>query len=90
MHRPKKAPLLNRVVLHPFLLGAFPVLFLFAQNRQEGIVLRDVWGPLGLALGGATILFLTGWLIFRNARAVALVVSAWFCCSSLTGAWPKA
>lgn len=77
MHRAKKPPLLNRLVLHPFLLAAFPILFLFAQNRQEGIVLRDVWVPLGLALGGAAVVFLAGWLIFRNARAVALVVSAW-------------
>ncbi|MDP8955806.1 MAG: LTA synthase family protein [Actinomycetota bacterium] len=78
MHRPNKASLLSRsLVLHPFLLAAFPVLFLFAQNRQEGIVFRDVWGPLALALGGAAILFLAGWLIFRNAKAVGLVVSAW-------------
>ena len=78
MHRPKKTSRLNRsIVLHPFLLAAFPVLFLFAQNRQEGIVLRDLWGPLGLALGAVAGLLLAGWLIFRNVRAVAVVVSAW-------------
>ncbi|HEX2088779.1 MAG TPA: sulfatase-like hydrolase/transferase [Actinomycetota bacterium] len=77
MHRPKKPPLLSRLALHPLLLAAFPVLFLFAQNPQEGIVLRDLWGPLGLALGGAALLLLAGWVLFRNARAAALVVSAW-------------
>ena len=78
VHRPQKASRLNRfLVLHPFLLAAFPVLFLFAQNRQEGIVLGDLWGPLGITLVAVAVLFAVGWLIFRNAKAAALVVSAW-------------
>ena len=78
MHRPEKTPALNRfLVLHPFLLAAFPILFLFAQNRQEGIVLGDMWRPLGITLAAVAVLFAVGWLIVRNAKAVALVVSAW-------------
>ncbi|HEX2267025.1 MAG TPA: sulfatase-like hydrolase/transferase, partial [Actinomycetota bacterium] len=78
MDRPSNPPLLTRtLVFHPFLLAAFPVLFLFAQNPQEGIVLRDLWGPLGLVLGAVAILLLAGWLVFRNAKAVGLVISSW-------------
>ncbi|HEX8099186.1 MAG TPA: hypothetical protein VF660_03170 [Actinomycetota bacterium] len=78
MHRPKPESRRRRsLVLHPFLLAAFPVLFLFAHNREEGIGIRDVLFPLGLTLGAIAVLFGLGWLLFRNLKAVALVVSVW-------------
>ncbi len=78
MHRRQKGSNEGRsIILHPFLLAAYPVLFLFAQNRDEGVFLGEVWAPLGLAVGSATVVFILGWVMLRNARAVALVVSAW-------------
>ena len=74
----KNPPRTSRSVpLHPLLFAAYPVLFLFAANRREGVVLSDAWAPLGLAVGAAVVLVGVGWLLFRNVRAVALVVSAW-------------
>lgn len=39
--------------LHPLLLAAFPVLFLFAANIREQITLEPLLWPLGLAVAGA-------------------------------------
>ena len=51
------APLLMRAWwLHPMLLGAFPVIFLFAANIREQITLEPLQLPLALAVGGAALL----------------------------------
>lgn len=39
--------------LHPFLVAAFPVLYLFAANIREQLSLDPLWAPLGIALGAA-------------------------------------
>jgi hypothetical protein len=64
-------------VLHPFLWAAFPILFLYAHNRQEGVVLGDLWGPLELTLGVVALLLLAGWAIFRSPQRVGLAIAAW-------------
>jgi hypothetical protein len=64
-------------VLHPFLMAAFPIVFLFAQNLHEAITPHDMFTPLKLAIGATAILMVAGWAIFRNAKAVGLVVSVW-------------
>ena len=64
-------------VIHPFLMAAFPIVFLFARNLYEAITARDMILPLELSLGATAILMLAGWAVFRNAKAVGFVVSAW-------------
>ena len=44
--------------MHPILIGAFPVVFLFAQNINEQFSLSPLWEPLALAIGGAALLLL--------------------------------
>ena len=41
--------------LHAVLLAAFPVLFLFAENAADQLVLDPMWWPLGLAIGGGIV-----------------------------------
>jgi hypothetical protein len=64
-------------VVHPFLMAAFPIVFLFAQNLHEAITPHDMLSPLKMSLGAAAVLMVVGWAIFRNAKAVGLVISVW-------------
>jgi hypothetical protein len=64
-------------VLHPFLMAAFPIVFLFADNLHEAISPGDMVTPLAWSLGGTALFMVIGWAIVRNARAVGLVASAW-------------
>lgn len=51
--------------LHPFLVAAFPVLFLFAENIEEQISLQPLWTPLFIVLGGAAVVLVAGLIIGR-------------------------
>jgi hypothetical protein len=64
-------------VVHPFLMAAYPIVFLFAQNLHEAITPNEMIRPLELSLGVVAILMVAAWAIFRNAKAVGLVASAW-------------
>jgi hypothetical protein len=64
-------------VLHPFLMAAFPIVFLFARNLHQAIAPSDMVGPLELSIGATAACMAVGWAIFRNARAVGVVLSAW-------------
>jgi hypothetical protein len=64
-------------VFHPFLMAAFPIVFLFAQNLHEAITPRDMVLPLELSIGATAVLMAVGWAMFRNAKAVGFVISAW-------------
>ena len=44
--------------LHPFLVAAYPIVFLFAANADEQVTLDPLWTPLALALGAATAVIL--------------------------------
>jgi hypothetical protein len=61
--------------IHPMFFAAFPVVFLWAHNLDEGIGIHDVFRPLFLVLGGAAVLWLIGTLVLRSARKAGLVVS---------------
>lgn len=41
--------------LHPFLVAAFPVLYLFAANIREQLSLEPLWLPLAIVLGAAAV-----------------------------------
>jgi hypothetical protein len=66
---PGNASLLARAWwLHPFLLAAFPVLFLFAANIREQITLEPLIWPLAFAIAGAGVLLLAVAGIARARR----------------------
>jgi Sulfatase len=57
----------------PLLIGAYPVLFLFAYNIDEQVTLGPLWGPLGIALGGMALAYLVAALLLRDAGRAALL-----------------
>ncbi|HEX9890930.1 MAG TPA: hypothetical protein VGB28_02575, partial [Actinomycetota bacterium] len=61
---------------HAFLLAAFPVLFLYAQNLEEGVTAADTVRPLLLTVAAATMLMAAGTLALRSAQRAGLLVSA--------------
>jgi hypothetical protein len=65
-----------RLVLHPVLFAAFPVLLLYAQNVQEGVELGDMLRPLAVVVGATLALFALAILAFRDAPRAGLAVSA--------------
>jgi hypothetical protein len=69
-------------VVHPFLLAAYPVLFLFAQNTSDQLSFDPLWMPLGAALLGAVVVFLVMVIVFADldqaGLATAIVVVAFF------------
>jgi hypothetical protein len=69
-------------VLHPFLLAAYPVLFLFAENTADQLSFDPVWLPLALAVGGAAIALGLLTLAYRNLHqagiATTVLVAAFF------------
>jgi hypothetical protein len=65
------------VPIHPVLVAAFPVLFLFAQNAEQQVTLAPLWLPLGAALGAAVVALLALGLLLRDWLRGALVASLW-------------
>jgi Sulfatase len=69
--RPK---LLWRVVLHPFLFAAYPVLALYAANRED-LGVEDLPRPIAVAVIGALVLLLLGTAVTRRWKKGALLAS---------------
>jgi len=66
---------LARLPLHPLLLAAYAVLFVYAANISE-VLPADLWAPLAVALvAGALVLALCA-LLYRDPRRGALLASA--------------
>lgn len=69
-------PLRSRVLslpLHPFLAGAFPVVYLYAQNVHEAIAPYEVLLPLGLSTGFTLIALLVLRVVTRSWASAGLV-----------------
>ena len=64
-----------RLPLHPLLFAAYAVLFLYAQNLSE-VLLVDIGAPLVRAVLGAAVVLGIATLIYRNAERAAIVASA--------------
>ena len=66
---------LDRLAIHPVLLGAYFVLFLYAENL---LLVRpvEVVEPLAWAIGGSTLLLLVASAVLRSWTRGALVASA--------------
>lgn len=79
-HRPRRHR--GAWVVHPFLLAAYPVLFLFGQNTADQLSFDPIWTPLGAALLGALVVFLVMVIVFadldRAGLATTVVVMAFF------------
>ncbi|HVL53379.1 MAG TPA: hypothetical protein VM344_03885 [Vitreimonas sp.] len=66
---------LSALPIHPLLLAAFPVLFLFGENTVQQVSLRPLWTPLLLSVVGATALMLFATAVLRDMRRGALAAS---------------
>lgn len=51
--------------LHPLLIAAFPVIFLFAANIREQLSLEPLWIPLGIVVGAAAMTLVAAVVIGR-------------------------
>lgn len=74
--------------LHPLLLAAYPILFLFAQNLTE-VTVGDVIPPAGRAVIAVATVLAVGGLLLRDLRRGALIASplaiAWFTYGHVAG-----
>ena len=61
--------------VHPLLLAAFPVLFLFAENVVEQVSTAPLWLPLAAALAWASVLLVTASAVLRDWRRGAVAAS---------------
>ena len=66
---------LARLPLHPLLLAAYAVLFVYAANIDE-VLPADLLGPLLVALGAAAVVLALCALLYRDLRRGALLASA--------------
>ena len=67
--------ILDRIALHPILLAAYAILFLYAANLNE-VLPVDALAPLGRAILGATVALAVCSLLLRDRRRGAIVASA--------------
>ncbi|CAN5208553.1 hypothetical protein BH24CHL7_BH24CHL7_09940 [soil metagenome] len=72
---------LAKLPLHPFLLAAYPILFLYAENLDE-VLPVDVGGPLVWTIGATALILGVLALLLRSLVRGALITSAlvvaWF------------
>ena len=66
---------MTRLPLHPILFAAYAVLFLYAQNLSE-VLLVDIGAPLARAVFGAAAALALLALLFRSPERGAIVASA--------------
>ena len=88
------------IPVHPFLVAAYPVVFLFAANADEQVTLDPLWTPLALALGATAVILVALALLLRDWLRAALLTTvaligffgyghAWNAASTvLTSQWP--
>ena len=68
-------PRIRALPLHPLLVAAYPVVFLFATNASEQVTLAPLWEPLTLALAATAIVLLDMRLITRDWHRAALLTT---------------
>lgn len=72
---PTELPPLARYPVHPFLFAAYAVLFLYAENLAD-VLLVDVGKPITTAALQAIVAFATASILLRSYRRGAVVASA--------------
>jgi hypothetical protein len=65
----------RQIALHPFLLAAYAVLFIYAANMRYALF-SDVVVVTALAVAGSVLVFGLCWLVFRDVGRAALVAGA--------------
>lgn len=65
----------SRLPLHPLLIAAYAVLFVYAANISD-VLPSDLLWPLTIALAAAALILLVCGLVFRDLRRGALVATA--------------
>jgi len=63
------------VPLHPVLVAAFPVLFLFAENAEEQVTLAPLWLPLIVCVAAGMVTLLVLGAALRDWQRAALLAS---------------
>jgi len=63
------------LIIHPFLFGIFPVLFLFAHNIDQ-VLFQETLIPSAILMGLTFALLLLSRIIFKDSRKGAIVTSA--------------
>ncbi|HEX5039027.1 MAG TPA: sulfatase-like hydrolase/transferase, partial [Candidatus Limnocylindria bacterium] len=66
---------LSSLPLHPLLVAAYPVVFLFAANAAEQITLEPLWRPLGMAVLAAALVMMLLYAITGNWRRAGLLTT---------------
>jgi hypothetical protein len=67
--------MLRRLILHPFLLVLFPILYLFSENLADDPPLDALVRPALLGLIGSAAMLALLWLVFRSVQKAALLTS---------------
>lgn len=62
------------IVVHPFLLAAYPVLFLYSHNIGE-TVLREIFAPLAITVGLTLLAWYILGIILKNWKKSGVIVS---------------
>ena len=75
MRLPRPASSWTSFPIHTALLAAFPVLFLFAENAADQLVLDPMWGPLTLSVAGALVVLAVAAAITRDLVRGGLLAS---------------
>ena len=65
----------RQIALHPFLLAAYAVLFIYAANMRYALF-SDVLLVTALAVIGSVVVFGVCWLVFRDVGRAVLVAGA--------------
>src|SRR3954452_24104832 len=68
------APTRRRWIVHPFLIGLFPILSLYAHNVYETRA-RSLVLPIGLTLTLTLVTWLSLWCLTRDRHRAALATS---------------
>ena len=56
----------SSIPIHPFLVAAYPIVFLFAANADEQVTLDPLWTPLAMALGATAVVLVALALLLRD------------------------
>lgn len=64
----------NKLIIHPYLLAVFPILFIFQHNIQEVVISRIIL-PMVVSLLGAALLFLILTAFLKDKTGAGLITS---------------
>lgn len=65
----------SSIPLHPVMVAAFPVLFLFAENAEEQVTLAPLWLPLVVCVAAGLVTLLVMGAVLRDWLRGALLAS---------------